>query len=108
MEPEPTPREAPQVATGTVLWLVGGIVVFLILIGAGFQLLFVDRVHRAKPEIVKYPSPTVVADERALRRNLENRQNAELEGSGGRLPIDAAMAAIAAKRAHAFDPVGGD
>lgn len=99
--------ESPQVGTRTVLVIVAGMVVILSLIAFGFQPLFRDRIGESFVARHGFPGPAVIADERGERERLDAEQLRDLHGAHGRMPIDAAMKTIAAKGAHAFDPVGG-
>ena len=98
--------ESPAVSTRAVLLTTAGILAILLAIAFGFELVFHDRIGITHVEQHHLPGPGVVPDERAEREALEARQRAALGGVGGRMPIDAAMQAIAAKGEHAFDPVG--
>jgi hypothetical protein len=98
--------ESPQVRTWRVTAIVAGILVILVAIAFGFQLLFADRIGRTGVVAHGFPAPAVIPDEGAQRRALEARQRQALDGGGGRLPIDAAMKAIAGRGQHAFDPIG--
>jgi hypothetical protein len=98
--------EPPGVATRAIVTTTVGILAILIAIAFGFQLIFHDRIDKTYVERHSLPSPGVVPDERARREATEERQRAALAGAGQRLPIEAAMRAIADKGEHAFDPVG--
>jgi hypothetical protein len=98
--------ESPGVRTRVVVSIVVGILVVLIAVAAGFQLVFRDRVGQTYAVRHPFPAPAVVPDERAERLALQAKQRHDLNGAHGRLPIDAAMKAIAAKGDRAFDPVG--
>jgi hypothetical protein len=90
-----------------VLAIVAGIIVILSAIAFGFQPMFRDRIGQSFVVRHGFPGPAVIPDERAQRERLDAEQLRDLNGAHGRMPIDAAMKAIAAKGAHAFDPVGG-
>jgi hypothetical protein len=98
--------ESPAVGTRAVVLTTLAILAVLLAIAFGFELIFRDRTGMTYVEQHPLPAPGVVPDERAERKALEAQQRAALAGSGGRLPIEAAMRAIAAKGQHAFDPVG--
>lgn len=98
--------ESPAISTRVVVLATIGILVVLAAIAFGFEPIFRDRVGMTAVEQHPLPGPGVVADERAQRQALEARQRAALDGAGGRLPIEAAMRAIADKGEHAFDPLG--
>lgn len=98
--------ESPAVQTYAVVLTAIGILAVLTMIALGFEPMFRDRIHRTYVEQHKFPAPGVIPDERAEREALESRQRAALGDAGGRLPIDAAMRAIADKGEHAFDPIG--
>lgn len=97
--------ESPAISARAVVLTTTGILVVLVAIAFGFELIFPDRVGMTYVQQQPLPAPGVVPDERAQRAALEARQRAALAGSGGRLPIEAAMRAIADKGEHAFDPV---
>lgn len=99
--------ESPRVRTRVIVLIVVGMIAFLVLISFGFQLLFPSRVGVSYAERKAFPAPAVIPDERAERLALEAKQRRDLNGGHGRMPIGAAMKAIAAKGQHAFDPVGG-
>ena len=98
--------ESPAVGTRAVVLTTIGILAVLLAVAFGFELIFRDRVGMTYVEQHRLPNPGVVPDERAEREALEAQQRAALAGTGGRMPIEAAMRAIAAKGEHAFDPVG--
>ncbi|HWB51492.1 MAG TPA: hypothetical protein VG651_20445 [Stellaceae bacterium] len=98
--------ESPAVGTRAVVLTVAGILVALLAVAFGFELIFRDRIGMTFVVQHNLPAPGVVPDERAAREALEARQRALLAGAGGRLPIETAMRAIAAKGEHAFDPLG--
>lgn len=99
-------RASPAVGTRAVIAVTIVILVVLLAVAFGFQLIFHDRIGMTRVEQQPLPMPGVVPDERAEREALEARQREQLAGAGGRMPIDAAMRAIATKGEHAFDPVG--
>lgn len=99
--------ESPLVATRTIVLIVAGILVFLMLIALGFQTVFRDRIGQTYAVRHPFPAPAVIPDERAERLALQAKQEQDLNGAHGRMPIDAAMKAVAAKGEHAFDPIGG-
>ncbi|HEX3946025.1 MAG TPA: hypothetical protein VHW69_18270 [Rhizomicrobium sp.] len=100
-------RESPQVNTYRVVAIVAGMLLLLSLIAFGFQPLFRDRIGQTFTVRHPFPAPAVIAGERAQRLALEVKQRRDLKGAHGRMPIDAAMNAIAAKGPHAFNHVGG-
>jgi hypothetical protein len=97
--------ESPAISTRAVVLTTIGILVVLMAIAFGFQPIFRDRIGMTDVQQRPLPAPGVIPDERAQREALEARQRAALAGAGGRLPIEAAMRAIADKGDHAFDPV---
>ena len=99
--------ESPAVSTRAVVLTTIGILAVLVVIAFGFAPIFRDRVGITSVQQQPLPEPGVIPDERAQREGLEAAQRAALEGAGGRLPIEAAMRAIADKGEHAFDPVVG-
>lgn len=99
--------EAPTVATRTIVFIVAGILTTLMLVAFGFQAIFHDRIGQTYAVRHPFPAPAVIPDERAERLALQARQEQDLKGANGRMPIDAAMRAITAKGEHAFDPIGG-
>jgi hypothetical protein len=106
MDRDPGGAESPQVRTLRVTAIVGGILVLLVLIAFGFQGLFAERIGQTRTVSHGFPAPAVIPDEGTERRALVARQRHDLDGASGRLPVDAAMKAIAAKGQHAFDPIG--
>jgi len=99
--------ESPNVNTRRVVAIVAGVLIFVALVSFGFRALFSDRVGQTYTVEHPFPAPAVIAGERAQRLSLEANQKRDLNGAHGRMPIGAAMKAIAAKRTSAFDPVGG-
>ncbi len=97
--------ESPEVSTGSVVRIAVGILLFVV----GFVLvlwaLFPGLIRRPPPALAPFPAPSVTTDERAQRMFLERTQKDRLAGTNGGLPIDRAMAEIAAKGAAAYDPV---
>ena len=98
--------ESPAISTRAVVLAMIGILAVLAAIAFGFEPIFRDRIGITTVQQHTLPAPGVIPDERAQREALEVRQRAALDGAGGRLPIAAAMRAIADKGEHAFDPVG--
>jgi hypothetical protein len=99
--------ESPHVRTHTIVFIVAGILAALIVIAFGFQAIFRDRIGQTYAIRHAFPAPAVIPDERAERLALQAKQKKDLDGAHGRMPIDAAMKAVAAKGGHAFDPAGG-
>jgi hypothetical protein len=99
------PGESPLVATGTVVISAVAIFVLLIAIAFGLELLFPDRVGKTFVDRHEFPAPAVIANEKGRRLALEAEQNRALRGTGGRMPIEAAMRTIADRGPRAFDPV---
>lgn len=99
-------RETPEVKTRTVLLLTAGILVFLVVIAFGVGALFPGRIGRAGVTQHQQPLPGVIPNERSVRLSLEAKQRQDLNGGRGRIPVEEAMQAIAAKGPHAFDPIG--
>ena len=106
MDVELGPPESPQVRAWIIAAIVAGILIVLILIAFGFQPIFGNRIAQAKSPAHPFPPPAVISEERAQRLALENKQRRDLAGAHSRMPIEAAMRAIAAKSSHAFDPIG--
>jgi len=100
--------ESPNVGTRAVVAIIAGILVVLVVVAFGFQTIFRDRIGQTHAERHPFPAPAVIPNERAERLALEAKQKKDLAGAHGRMPIDAAMKAIAAKGDHAFDPLGGE
>ena len=98
--------ESPAVGTRAVIFATIGILAILVAIAFGFELVFRDRIGVTYVEQHPLPGPGVRPDERTEREALEAQQRAALAGAGGRLPIEAAMRAIAGKGEHAFEPIG--
>lgn len=107
MQRDDAERNSPQVDTRRVLAIVAGIIVILTLIAFGFQPLFRARIGQTFTVSHPFPAPEVNLSERAQRLALEAKQRQALNGAEGRMPIEAAMKAIAARGPHAFDPVEG-
>lgn len=101
------PGELPSVNTRRVIAIVVGILIFIVAVSVGLQALFGDRIGQTYTVRHPFPAPAVIPGERAQRLALEAKQRRELNGAQNRMPIDAAMKAIAAKESHAFDPAGG-
>jgi hypothetical protein len=99
--------ETPYVRTRRVIAIAAGILALLVLIAFGFQALFPHRIGQTYTVEHGFPAPAVITNERAQRLALEAKQKHDLDGADGRMPIAAAMKAIAAKGAHAFDPIDG-
>ncbi|HEY1708586.1 MAG TPA: hypothetical protein VGG10_10010 [Rhizomicrobium sp.] len=95
-------------ATRVVVYAIAGILVTLLCVAFGFQAIFRDRIGQTYAISHAFPAPAVIPGERAQRLALEAKQRRDLGGAHGRMPIDAAMRAVAAKGSHAFDPVGGN
>jgi hypothetical protein len=98
--------ESPAVKTRIVVLVASGILVALVTIAFGLELFFHDRVGMTFVAHRALPAPGVIPDERAQRLALESKQRNELNGAGGRMPIEAAISAIVARGPHAFDPIG--
>jgi hypothetical protein len=86
------------VVTAALLLLVAGTAL-------GFTLIFHNRIGTRFVPHTDFPAPAVIVHERAQRLALEARQRKDLAGAHGRMPIEEAMRQIAARGAHAFDPV---
>ncbi|HEY1615511.1 MAG TPA: hypothetical protein VGF97_17665 [Rhizomicrobium sp.] len=99
-------REPPNVATRAVVLSIAGILIVLLCVAFGFQAIFRDRIGQTYTVRHGFPAPAVIPNERAERLALEAKQKRDLDGAHGRIPIDTAMKAIAAKGPHAFDLVG--
>ena len=93
-------HETPGVATKRVEGAMLVILGLLIAVSFGLQLFFQDRVGKTHVTPASFPEPAIMATQRAERMALEARQRRELAGGSGRMPIDAAMRAIAAKGPH--------
>lgn len=98
--------EAPQVATRKIVLVVAGMLAILTLVAFGFELAFPDRIGTTSVLSHPFPAPAVIPDERSQRLALERRQREKLSGANGRMSIESAMQAIAAKGPGAFDPIG--
>ena len=98
--------ESPSVKTRVVVLVTAGILAALVAIAFGLELFFHDRIGMTFVDWHAFPAPGVVSDERAQRMALEAEQHNELNGVGGRMPIDTAINAIVARGPHAFDPIG--
>lgn len=98
-------RAIPEVQVLTVIMVAGGIIGFLIVFLALVYLLFPNLIHRPTAPVAQFPAPSVTTDERTQRVLLERAANERLSGKNGAMPIDRAMAVIAAKGAAAYQPV---
>jgi hypothetical protein len=98
-------REIPEVQVSTIIMVAGAIIGFLIAFLAILYLVFPNLVHRPAAPIAQFPTPSVTTDERTQRVLLERAANERLSGKNGTMPIDRAMAVIAAKGAAAYQPV---
>lgn len=92
---------APAIGLATL-----GILIVLCMIAFGFVLFFPNRIGVRFVVRHSFPAPAVIPDERALRLSLEARQQRQLQGATGHMPIGKAMETIAGKGPRAFDPVG--
>jgi hypothetical protein len=99
--------ESPNVGARRIIFIMVGILIVLVAVAFGFQAIFRDRIGQTYAVRHPFPAPAVIPDERAERLALEARQKRDLAGAHGRMPIGAAMKAIAAKGDRAFDPIGG-
>lgn len=96
--------ESPEVDIRSVLFVAGGILLFLIAVIALLSVVFPQLIHRPTSSLRQYPPPSVTVDERTQRINLERAQIERLSGMNGTMPITQAMAAIAARGTAAYDP----
>lgn len=99
--------ESPTVNTRRVVAIVAGVLIFVAAVSLGLQVLFPNRIGQSYTVHHAFPAPAVIPAERQQRLALEAKQRKDLNGAHGRMPIEAAMKAIAAKGTHAFDPLGG-
>ena len=97
--------ERPDVQTRHVLMVMVGFLVLMAAVAFGFTLIFQNRIGMRFVPQHAFPAPSVIADEREVRIADEARQRKILAGGNGRMPIDEAMQAIAARGSAAFDPV---
>lgn len=97
--------ESPQVDIRSVLFVAGGILLFLIVVIGLLTAVFPQLIHSPPPVLREFPPPSVTVDERAQRINLERTQLERLSGENRNMPIGQAMAVIAAKGAGAYGPV---
>ncbi len=96
----------PGVDNRTVLLVAAGIIGFLVVFLVVLLAIFPNLTHRPLPPLAQFPAPSVMTDERTQRIELERAQYQRLSGSNGTMRIEDAMAAIAAKGATAYDPIG--
>lgn len=96
--------ETPQVHTWSVVRITAGTIIALILATFFLALAFRDRIHEIRIHPRSFPAPGVTSAEKAERLHLEAEQRKLLNGADGRMPIEKAMQAIAARGNHAFDP----
>lgn len=99
------PGENLQVRTRAVIVVTGSLLALLTLIAFGFMLIFANRVGVSYAVRHDFPAPAVIPNERSERLAMEAGQRRVLAGQDGRMPIEQAMQAIAARGPHAFDPV---
>jgi hypothetical protein len=99
--------ESPQVDNRVVIFIALGILLFVIIFVFVLSLLFPELIHRPPPVVARLPAPSVLADERMQRITLERAQLDRLTGKSGTMPIERAMAAIAAKGTAAYTPLEG-
>ena len=102
----PERPQTPEVDHRTVMITAVGIIGFLILVVAVASLFFPQLIHPPLPAVAQFPAPSVTVDERTQRIQLERAQLDRLSGKNGTMPIERAMAVIAAKGASAYQPVG--
>jgi hypothetical protein len=98
--------ESPQVDARKIMILLASLFGSLVVIAFGLMLIFPDRIGMTFVDSHPFPAPSVAPDEGRERRQLEMEQKVVLAGVRGHQPIEAAMAAIIARGAHAFDPIG--
>jgi hypothetical protein len=97
--------ETPAVDARSVIVTMAAAIVLLVLSAVGLAFFFSDRIAMTFVDRQPFPAPGVSASERSTRAVLERKGEAALAGADGRMPIAAAMQRIAARGAHAFDPV---
>lgn len=105
-QPEIGRGEPPWVNVAGVVLAMGLLLGCLLLASLGLAIFFPNRIGRTFVDLHAFPPPGVTTDERRIRIELTARQQAQLEGGDGRLPIEAAMKIIAALGPQAFDPLG--
>jgi hypothetical protein len=112
--PEQARREEHGVATTQVVWIALG---FLVAVGISVLALLayfhatVRGGLATSPRV--FPGPELQADPRGNLRQLQLQQNAQLQGYAwtdrergiARIPIEDAMALVAARGAQAYDPL---
>ena len=98
--------ESLQVRARIVAWVTAGILILLCMIAFGMALFFPGRIGMRFVVRHDFPAPQVIPDERAERLSLQARGQRQLQGAGGHMPIQKAMATIAGRGPKAFDPVG--
>ena len=114
-EAHPTRREPPDVDTIRIVSFGLGFLLFVAIgmaVLAGFYGHEVGGSHMPAP--APFPAPQLQTDPSSDLAKLEAAQRAELERAGWsdqsrglrRIPIERAMAIIAARGSHAYDPVG--
>jgi hypothetical protein len=106
-EPMVEGHESPGVNTRVVLSIAGGLLLFLIVFVVVLAFLFPDLIRRQAPVFASFPAPSVTIDERAERMLLDRTQKQRLSGVNGTVPIERAMAEIAARGIAAYDPAPG-
>jgi hypothetical protein len=100
-------REYPQVNVRTVLTVAAAVFSFLIVVVVILAFAEPGLINTRPQAMASFPGPSVTQNERAERILLERTQRERLAGKNGTMPIEQAMAAIAAKGAAAYGPVTG-
>jgi hypothetical protein len=109
--------EPSGVETSRVVLAVGGAFMLLVIgIGGLGSWYWYEVPVQTVPPPVSFPQPRVQADEPAELRRLLGKQRQELTAYGWtdqqhtllQIPIERAMKLIAAKGAHAYDPIAAD
>ncbi len=114
-EPHHTRREQPDVDTLRILGVTFGFLLF-VAIGMAVLATFYHQktgAYRVAPPVA-FPAPQLQTDPAADLRKLQTAQRAELARNDWadpghtlrRIPIEHAMSIIAARGAHAYDPIG--
>lgn len=109
-------QEAPSVAARTVVLVACGFVVFVAVALVGLDLYFGRAVQDApRPRTTAFPEPRLQTDQHGDLLRLQARQGEAISGYAWvdrdqgliRIPIDRAMALVAARGREALEPLDG-
>ena len=107
MSPPPLPED-PGVPTGIVVTALAVSFATVAAVALAVWAIYPDARHDQMPRVDAVPEPGLEIEPVARFAAYQAEQRARLAGADGRLPIDAAMAQIAARGADAFAPLPED